>query len=484
MVNFDFMKNDRIRDIGKINIIVGKNGSGKSLLLHGLLTAPTIGGIRTAHRHHVSPERGGLLIRAPGIEKTLHPYSTIQPGNGSANQEANFRQRSLARFFDLETSVYRGAERNGEVANVQAYVDRLNELLDYITLQRGANELEIVDRSKDKLLIDPGNISSGESELISLGIELLHFAVNCRPEAENFLLLDEPDAHLHPDLQNRFAGFLIELARDYPLRIILTTHSTALISGLNHYTGSKIAFMTRGQPELRFEPIDGIFESILPVFGAHPLSSAFNASPIALIEGEDDERMWQQAVRSSKGHLKIYPVVCSSKQDISRFERRVQEISAAIYDDVIAYSIRDGDGIADEIEDNGSIFRMRLNCYSAENLMLTDEVLASHGLTWPEAKASMDSWIASNTGHQYVKAMLEFQGAGYDRRNFKLKDVRMILVGSILGSTKTWEVVVGQKLGALASSSEHDFTDGSLADFLGQKIVSTLLSPDQETPPA
>jgi predicted ATP-dependent endonuclease of OLD family len=59
--------------------------------------------------------------------------------------------------------------------------------------------------------IQPAEISSGEAELISLGIEASAFAQELDVEKANYLFLDEPDVHLHPDLQDRLVKFLTDL---------------------------------------------------------------------------------------------------------------------------------------------------------------------------------------------------------------------------------------------------------------------------------
>jgi len=58
--------------------------------------------------------------------------------------------------------------------------------------------------------------------------------------------------------------------------------------------------MRPGDTDLQFAPIDDGLRKVLPVFGAHPLSNIFNQAPVLLLEGDDDERIWQQAVRSSQ----------------------------------------------------------------------------------------------------------------------------------------------------------------------------------------
>ncbi|MFZ5500605.1 MAG: hypothetical protein ACOY58_01655, partial [Candidatus Micrarchaeota archaeon] len=66
-------------------------------------------------------------------------------------------------------------------------------------------------------------------------------------------------------------------------------------------------FTVEDELEFDFRAISDLYRKILPVFGAHPLSNVFNRAPILLVEGEDDERIWQQAVRTARGRLKLFP---------------------------------------------------------------------------------------------------------------------------------------------------------------------------------
>lgn len=45
------------------------------------------------------------------------------------------------------------------------------------------------------------------------------------------LLVDEPDIHLHPDVQERLVSVLIQIAREQNMRIIITTHSPFIVRG-------------------------------------------------------------------------------------------------------------------------------------------------------------------------------------------------------------------------------------------------------------
>jgi energy-coupling factor transporter ATP-binding protein EcfA2 len=379
-------------------------------------------------------------------------------------------------FRRLELAVHREQEAKGHASNFQPYVDRLNSLLDNIVIQRSDPTFKLISRSTGQE-VPPAHASSGEAELVSLGIEILMFATELMPEKRNFLFLDEPDVHLHPDLQGRLVAFLVEAVNKDDFTVVIATHSTAILGGLAEYEDAAVAFMKAGVEDLHFDGITDLHRRVLPVFGAHPLSNVFNEVPVLLLEGDDDVRIWQQAARSSDGAIKVYPVSCETVSAMNAYETEVGRIATAVYDSARAFSLRDRDGMDGELNDDPPVRRMRLACRAAENLFLTDEVLASCGLGWTEAKSRIDTWLDANQSHDRYALMLAFRDSGYDRKSFDLKEIRMVLVGMILNSTKPWEVLVGQAIASLQQPTNAVWApaEDSLLSYLGEKTVRQLL---------
>lgn len=286
------------------------------------------------------------------------------------------------------------------------------------------------------------------------------------------MLIDEPDVHLHPDLQHRLANFILGEISGERVSIILATHSTALLSSLATGIDTKVAFMRVGDQELSFKEISGVISQVLPMFGAHPLSNIFNHSPILLVEGEDDERIWQQAVRSSEGRIKLYPCVTDSVDRQNLFETQANDIIQAVYDEACGYSLRDRDNSTDQITDVGAIVRMKLNCRAAENLLLSDDVLALAGIDWQEMVQRIQSFSDQNPQHIYSTQVTQFCENGFDRKNADLKKIRNVLVNLL--SNKPWEVLVGQAIAKLAVGQGKN-GDHSLPEYLGHKPCRYLL---------
>jgi energy-coupling factor transporter ATP-binding protein EcfA2 len=384
------------------NVILGKNGCGKSFMLkrieEGLRGRDGIGRVR-----YISPERGGLLVYEPGIDQAIGNDPEWMVNQRRKNQSGNFRQQSATLFRRLELLVLREIEvehtKAGYVPRTfGTSIDKLNTLLDRVRLERDQSRaFRIVDKTTNGIT-SPEEISSGESELISLGIEFLVFAKECEKGKTNVLLVDEPDVHLHPDLQDRLARFIDQAVKDDPMTVVLATHSTALLAGLSEEDDARVAFMRRGDTTLAFRPVNDIDRAILPIFGAHPLSNVFNQAPVLLVEGEDDERIWQQAVRSAQGRVRLFPCAVDSIDNLAAYEAEVNSIVEAVYDSARAYSLRDRDIQPEFIDDAAQVVRMRLSCRAAENLMLSDDVLALAGSNWASMQEMATQWAAANGG--------------------------------------------------------------------------------------
>jgi predicted ATPase len=472
----DLGNGNSVSDYDKFNVILGKNGSGKSTLLRQLdATLRPKGFVR-----YITPERGGELKYDGSIESNRASSPDWLANVRRKNRFDQFRQSSTNEFRNLETLVLRSIERDKDVRSSDFVFDNdielINSVLERVKLVRSDGAGFDIFRKSDGGKAEPAELSSGESELISLSIEILYYCYQCRLEkykqTENWLLFDEPDVHLHPDLQYKLMQLLVKGLNDTNAKVAIATHSTSILASLTSLsTEVKIGFKAFESQNLVFEAATEQLRNILPMFGAHPLSNVFNESPPLIVEGEDDERIWQSAFRRSEGRISIVPCVAGDVQSMNAYEVAADRIIKSVYDNAKSYSLRDRDDDPYEVDDMGAVVRARLNCRSAENLILTNDCLAELGTDWASLQSAINKFINENEGHTRHADALNFRNAEWDRRNFNLKSLRMLLVG-LSGSTKPWEVAVGQ---AIARLPEDRFAgEFSLEDFLGPKIVAAL----------
>lgn len=393
-----------LKNLNRINIILGKNGAGKSKMFREIENGLASQSDTYGTSRYITPERGGNLEYSANVDVNISNNIRWLYDDRRRNQSDSFRQQSVSQFAKLELLVLREFEQDQTNSTFEPYVKKINSLLDNIEIIRVGRAFKIYSKSS-KQELSPSQISSGESELISLCIECLIFGKECIPHKVNILFLDEPDVHLHPDLQERLMRFLTDMIIENNSNIIVATHSTSILGALHSYSDTHLAFMTFNQKEINFDVISDIYKKVLPVFGAHPLSNIFNEAPIWLVEGEDDERVWQQAVRSSRGKIRLYPCSVDGIDNMSFFEQETQKIILTVYDNAIGYSLRDRDGGKEEIDDILPVKRMRLSCRNCENLLLSDEVLKSLNISWEELKRLIDDWLMVNQNHSHYSEM-------------------------------------------------------------------------------
>lgn len=250
----------------RFTVLLGKNGSGKSTLLRKI---DSYGQFNTKY---ISPERGGSLKYDPNVDLNMSNNENWIINDRRKNRTEQFRQQSTAQFRNLEVMVLREIEKDidkrGDVSyTFDTTLNHINELLPKINLERADRGFEISNNQGDKISED--HISSGESELIALSIEVLVFS---RSKQENkILLLDEPDVHLHPDLQQKFTEFVEKIATEYDFRVVLATHSTAIVGAFSKSADLQIVPITdKVQSNFLSFRYDPICHEILPVFGSHP----------------------------------------------------------------------------------------------------------------------------------------------------------------------------------------------------------------------
>ena len=394
---------------GTINVVLGKNGSGKSTLLRKIDESLST---TTAYVRYVTPERGGELTYSGDIETNRANDPNWESRTRRRNQWTQFRQSSVVEFRNFENLILRSIENDPAVRKSKFkfddVIDMLNSFLDRVELKRSDSSGFDLFLKEGEKIDNASNLSSGESEYISLAIEILYFSNLCKHEKyrgqENWLLLDEPDVHLHPDLQDKLMKLVVSCLAEDTGRVAIATHSTTIVSSLcTSHLDIRIGLMQFGTEHLKFQSADDTWRLVLPIFGAHPLSSVFNENPPLIVEGEDDERIWQTAVRHSEGGVMVYPCVAGNVGAMSKLECTANELMKSIYDDAKAFSLRDRDDNSEEIGDVGLVVRCRLACWTAENLIVSDDVLEELETNWDKRRGQMQIWMEKHNDHTGIR---------------------------------------------------------------------------------
>ena len=99
----------------------------------------------------------------------------------------------------------------------------------------------LYDEKKSEFKFKKGNTTikaiNTASGIKSFGIIQLLLQANAINE-RTLLIIDEPENHLHPEWQIKYADILTELIKDN-ISIIINSHSPYMIQALNHFSTKK-----------------------------------------------------------------------------------------------------------------------------------------------------------------------------------------------------------------------------------------------------
>ena len=467
--------------LNNINVVMGRNGAGKSRFLRDI-EEMTSRSKELYYVRYVSPERAGSFKRDGNVLTNMSSNPDWLRQTRAVNQASNFKAASAMLFREAEVLYLRRLAGTPEIRmdpTRNFAVDRLakvNQLLTNIELVMGSADFEFRSLGSGES-ISPDAISSGESEAVALAAEILYFFDTIDLAKFNVLLLDEPDVHLHPDLQARLGKLIIAMLDEFAytaenIAVCLSTHSAPLVCSLADSKYVSIGTKSFEVNTVALKPTSDQLRKVAPFFG-HPLSLSLNEDAALILEGEDDERVWQQAARTSQGRIKVFPVLAGSVDQQGELEMFCVDLLATLYDNPIAFSLRDGDGVVNEpLTHTLPLMRYRLDCYAIENVLLSDPCLSVMKTSWAGFIEKVAVWIVENPGHADIE-MLQQLAASDDRlRHTKIKKIRQ-LICAVLDCKKPWEVVVGQAIGGLTKTDLT--TSNMLIDFLGSEMVGEVI---------
>ncbi len=130
--------------------------------------------------------------------------------------------------------------------------------------------------------IDFKDISSGEKTIMSLAF--LHYYAQKKKSYKKLLLLDEPDAHLHPSLTKQFLEVVDKfLIKQYGAKVIMTTHSPSTIGLCDE---DSIFIMSKDPTKIEKQTRPNSINYLTS--GVPTLSSIIDNRRYILVEDKDD----------------------------------------------------------------------------------------------------------------------------------------------------------------------------------------------------
>ena len=455
-----------LQNLKDVTVLFGRNGSGKSVLLRAWRDKSL------DNVHYVAPERTGEMNFQPHLMS--EEIEAIGRKNASnRNYTPDYRSRIVARIqtYFMSRGNYRGqGKAPGTPEKIEGLVNGL--LTDFNLAITSSAELpynlERIETSEVIKSVD--QLSSGEAQLVTIGLDILTIASmwKINEQDKRTVLIDEPDAHIHPDLQVRFADFLFQIAEEFQLQIVVATHSVSLLAAIGQFGGEKtcVIYLNRQKTDYKAKSFGSIQKELSACLGGHVLMGPLFGSPILLVEGDDDYRIWSQIPRH---HIASFAVLPTNGDEIKQYQKTLEQIFCSlreIDDEPCGYALLDGDkNLPVPNSDNSQkhIRFIKLACHESENLYLSDEVLSDMETNWNTAKAAI---VEKSEGYgEKTKALADADN--WDRKKTDIKDVINEIAEIIDPKRLHWTVRLGRVMGASVPS-------GQLAEFLGESTIKAL----------
>ena len=119
--------------------------------------------------------------------------------------------------------------------NLEKAINKFKEIsghslkLDFIDNYLPFKKANLVVETPSNMQIDLASLGSGYEMMFSL---IYSFYMSKQSGKKLIILIDEPELHLHPRLQEKFVDFILEISKES--QVILTTHSPLLIKQLSY----------------------------------------------------------------------------------------------------------------------------------------------------------------------------------------------------------------------------------------------------------
>lgn len=258
-----------------LNILIGKNNSGKTNILEAILALKDID-LASGGDFTVNGDDQGRPFSVdhgrptPGISDQAH-------GHIGHLQDARFgRDTTSETFFSELLGLYEAIESEPEAHEL--FRRSLQRFFPHLTIRREGSELFFID--EEALPIE--RLGSGFHQIFTILIYLYHPTLD-------ILLIDEPESHLHPSLIERLRQEFVAAAGRRK-QLFISTHSPLFITPR---LLPNVFRVTRHDERVEIFPVvrerldaDRLEQEITPDVG-----EAFFADKVLLLEGVADKLM-------------------------------------------------------------------------------------------------------------------------------------------------------------------------------------------------
>lgn len=453
-----------------IMVITGPNGCGKSTLLNALRSAGEgpgrtmyVGPHRTSRRQQVRMrflgqqriEMSSVLSSSnlPGIEGMHFPSNDRDAWNFDEAQSflkyslcqiELERQNAIASRFD-ET----GSVRREDMPDVWAPLRELaHNLLPHLRFHR----IDLTNRDQIRCLwnvhnkdiqVDIDDLSSGEKAIIQLFFPLVEHRVNqnlakmrgteAAPQPGAVaVLMDEPELHLHPNLQAKILDYMRGLAIREGVQFILATHSPSMVE---HASNEELYLLRPAEliehdtnQLVRIADSEERLLAIRSLFGS--TSNATALRTVLVVEGKNaDKSSRRPADAKIYGFLsdrfgQLTVIAGGGKSECKALVRALNECLSTLAGNLKATALLDRDTLEESPTQPDQVW---LPVSMIENLLVDPEVIfraietVRHKTTFQtpaDVALALDEVLLSIQDHELSRRVK----AAVDARTFRLSD--------------------------------------------------------------
>jgi predicted ATPase len=463
----------KIYNLKKINVLFGKNGTGKSSFLRNLYQADV------ENYHLVVPERGGIEMKYNSGILDQENDNKQKKNARQRNYDPSYRNRAFSRATSILTSL--GYKQSHGIESDVVEAEKITNLFRVLL-----PEFKVIFHNDapfnlkiyrdiagvETEITDSAQLSSGQSEALSLGADIITQAITWQ-STDKVILIDEPDAHLHIDLESRFAIFINEIVDAFDVQILIATHSSALIAsllGLTQEVGIICLDENKNEIGAVKKSDADIFTNLLSIELA---LAVVLKRKIVIVEGNDDYLVWNQATRSQS--FEDISLIQANGGDIVKYKSNAEKILTAVLENKkYGVTVLDGDNKNPPgVKDTDLIPFVRLGCYSLENLLLTNEVLSNIKENI-DLDAELDALKNGEDISDDEKTQIE--AIKKDKVNTKISKTLIKKIHNHIdehSDSRDWRILVGKKIGSGRPS-------GELLKFLNPELVDYIWGVNEE----
>jgi len=504
-------------------IITGPNGCGKSTLLQALRSVGGggrpmyIGPHRASRRQRVrfrflGPEISMRTVlegdQLPGYEGIEHISRPRTPWDN--DDAASFLKYGLCQIeLDRREAIAERYDQHNEILKDSLkdvwspFREMAENLLPHLIFEKidtkNRDQIQCLWKvHKNDSSVDIDDLSSGEKSVIQLFYPLIEHRVrNILSELKGedastqseavCVLIDEPELHLHPNLQAKILDYLRTLSLRENAQFVIATHSPTIVENANSdelYLLRPSEMISDGVNQLiQIATNEEKLELLRSVFGSTSNLTAMR--PIVVVEGKNEDRKSRRANDSriyaflSDEFSRVTILPAGGKSECLALVRSLDEILKEFSSELKAYALLDRDldeGSAEE----GTVHLLPVSM--VENLVIDPLVIwqatttVHHKMQLDDetkVEAAIDGILDDLTSHEVARRVKNTIGA----RVFRLSDPIETAQEQAENFAATLrDELSAEKIGAIRQESEQrvqDITDGKKRRefFNGKRIL-------------